>query len=200
MFRCSSYPRAFAVALIFVALAAAEALAHCFVGARFLPATLATDDPCVADEMSLPTVSWSKTADMPPASQWDIGFDLSKRITENFGVTISQDWTQIRQANGTVTQGFSNFGTTFQYQILKDREHELAILAGVIVDWGHTGSAASGFAAAYRLLTPTLYFGKGFGDLPESFSWFRAFAVTGQVGYQVPTNSFDFTQNAFIPQ
>jgi len=24
--------------------------------------------------------------------------------------------------------------------------------------------------------------------------------VTGQVGYQIPTNSFDFTQNAFIPQ
>ena len=53
MFRCSSYSRAFAVALIFVALSAVEALAHCFVGARFLPATLATDDPCVADEMSL---------------------------------------------------------------------------------------------------------------------------------------------------
>ena len=167
-----------------------NALAHCFVGARFFPATLATDDPCVADEMSLPTVAWSQTADVPPASQWDLGVDFSKRITENFGVTISQDWTQIRQANGTVTQGFSNFETTFQYQIL----------AGVIVDWGHTGSTASGFATDYSLLTPTLYFGKGFGDLPDSFSWFRAFAVTGQVGYQVPTNSFDFTQNAFIPQ
>jgi hypothetical protein len=130
--------------------------------------------------MSLPTVAWSQTADVPPASQWDIGLDFSKRITENFGVTISQDWTQIRQANGTVTQGFSNFETTFQYQILKDREHELAILAGLIVDWGHTGSTASGFATDYSLLTPTLYFGKGFGDLPNSFSWFRAFAVTGQ--------------------
>ena len=159
-----------------------------------------TDDPCIADEMSLPTVAWSQTADVPPASQWDLGVDFSKRITENFGITISQDWTQIRQANGTVTQGFSNFETTFQYQILKNREHELAILAGVIVDWGHTGSTASGFATDYSLLTPTLYFGKGFGDLPDSFSWFRAFAVTGQVGYQVPTNSFDFTQNAFIPQ
>ena len=41
----------------FVALASSsDAFAHCFVGARFFPATLATDDPCVADEMSLPTV------------------------------------------------------------------------------------------------------------------------------------------------
>src|SRR5580700_10813717 len=112
--------RALALALLFSALPFTDALAHCFVGARFFPATLATDDPCVADEMSLPTVAWSRTADVPPASQWDLGVDFSKRITENFGVTISQDWTQIRQANGTVTQGFSNFQTTFQYQILKN--------------------------------------------------------------------------------
>ena len=177
-----------------------DAFAHCFVGARFLPATLATDDPCVADEMSLPTVAWSKTADVPPASQLDIGIDFSKRITENFGISIGQNWTQIRQADGTLTQGFDNFETTFQYQVLKDREHELAILAGLIVDWGHTGSTGSGFATDYSLVTPTLYFGKGFGDLPSSFGAFRAFAVTGQVGYQVPTTSFDFTQNAFIPQ
>ena len=69
-----------------------------------------------------------------------------------------------------------------------------------IVDWGHTGSTGSGLADTFSRLTPTIYFGKGFGDLPDSFSWIRAFAVTGQVGYQIPTNSFDFTQNVFIPQ
>ena len=177
-----------------------DALAHCFVGARFLPATIAIDDPCVANEMSLPTVAWSKTADVPPASQLDLSFDFSKRITENFGITVSQGWTSLRQADGTLTQGFGNFETTFQYQILKDREHELAILSGLIVDWGHTGSTGSGFATDFSLVTPTLYFGKGFGDLPSSFGGIRAFAVTGQVGYQIPTTSFDFTQNAFIPQ
>src|SRR6202030_2181709 len=113
--RCS---RAVALALLFATLPFTQAFAHCFVGARFLPATLATDDPCVADEMSLPTVAWSKTADVPPASQLDIGIDFSKRITENFGVTFSQGWTSIRQADGTLTQGFSNFETTFQYQVL----------------------------------------------------------------------------------
>jgi hypothetical protein len=47
-----------------------NAVAHCFVGARFFPATLAIDDPCVADEMSSPTVSWSKTADVPPGNSY----------------------------------------------------------------------------------------------------------------------------------
>ena len=80
--------RIFALALVFAALPFTDAFAHCFVGARFFPATLATDDPCVADELSLPTVSWSRTADTPPATEWDVSGELSKRITEDFGVSI----------------------------------------------------------------------------------------------------------------
>ena len=123
-------PLSFALASFIALASTSDALAHCFVGARFFPATLATDDPCVADEMSLPTVSWSKTADMPPASEWDISVDLSKRITENFGVSIGQNWTQIRQPDGTLTSGFQNLETAFQYQVVKDRSQELAVLAG----------------------------------------------------------------------
>jgi hypothetical protein len=43
-------------------LGGSDALAHCFVGARFFPATLAIDDPCVADEMSLPATAASPRA------------------------------------------------------------------------------------------------------------------------------------------
>ncbi len=82
------YLRAFALALLFAALPFTDAFAHCFVGARFFPATLATDDPCVADELSLPTVSWSRTADTPPATEWDVSAELSKRITADFGISI----------------------------------------------------------------------------------------------------------------
>jgi hypothetical protein len=46
--------RAASLSLVFAILPTSEAFAHCFVGARFLPATLITDDPCIADEMSLP--------------------------------------------------------------------------------------------------------------------------------------------------
>ena len=80
--RCS---RVFVFALLLVLLSFSHASAHCFVGARFLPATLVTDDPCVADEMSLPTVAWFKTGDTPPASEVDIEVDISKRIIEDFG-------------------------------------------------------------------------------------------------------------------
>src|SRR6202142_4721431 len=90
-----SYSRACALALVFAALPFTDAFAHCFVGARFFPATLAVDDPCVADELSLPTISWSRTADVPPATEWDVSAEVSKRITEDFGISIGDTWSQI---------------------------------------------------------------------------------------------------------
>ena len=66
----------FALASLIALASSSNASAHCFVGARFFPATLAIDDPCVADELSLPTVAWSKTADMPPGIEWDISGDF----------------------------------------------------------------------------------------------------------------------------
>jgi hypothetical protein len=195
--RCT---RAFALAFLFAFLPLSQAFAHCFVGARFFPATLAIDDPCVADELSLPTIAWSRTGDIPPATEWDVSGEISKRITEDFGVSIGEDWSQIRAPGGPTMAGFGDLETTFQYQLLKDSPHELAMLLGLIVDWGGTGATNSGLGTSYSELTPTFYFGKGFGDLPDDAGWIRAFAVTGQIGYQIPTQSYDLMQNAFIPQ
>jgi hypothetical protein len=177
-----------------------DASAHCFVGQRFLPATLATDDPCVADEMSLPTISRVKTADMPPATESHISGEISKRITEDFGISVGETWKHITQPGNPSLSGFDNLETTFQYQLLKDGPHELALLLGLIVDWGNTGAVNSGLATTYSTLTPTFYFGKGLGDLPDTIGWVRPFAVTGQVGYQVPSSSFDMVQGVPIPQ
>jgi hypothetical protein len=200
MFRHPRCPRVFALALLFIPLSFSQAFAHCFVGARFFPATLAVDDPCVADELSLPTVSWSKTGDVPAATEWDVSGELSKRITNDLGISIGDTWSHIRPPGGPTQAGFSDLETTLQYQLLKDNTHELAMLLGLIVDWGGTGASNSGLGTPYSLFTPTYYFGKGFGDLPDDAGWLRAFAVTGQIGYQMPTRSFDLVQNAFIPQ
>jgi hypothetical protein len=184
MLRSSSCSGTFALALFFVALSAAEAFAHCFVGPRFLP-----------------TVAWSKTGDVPAATEWDISAELSKRITEDLGISIGDTWSNIHQPGGFTKAGFGNLETTLQYQLLlKDGPHELALLLGLIVDWGGTGAVDSGLATPWSTLTPTFYFGKGFGDLPDSFGWLRAFAVTGQIGYQIPTRSFDVDTGNFIPQ
>ena len=165
-----------------------HASAHCFVGGRFLPATLIVDDPCVADELSLPTASWMRNGDDPSASEVDISAEFSKRITDTFGVSVGSTWTHIRPPGGPSVSGWQNLDTSFKSQFYTNAEHEFVMSAALGVEWGGTGSNSVG-ADSFSTLAPTFFFGKGFGDLPESFSWVRAFAVTGQVGYAVPAKS-----------
>jgi hypothetical protein len=188
------------LALLLVPAFSSHAFAHCFVGQRFLPATLAIDDPCVADELSLPTIAYGKTADVPPATEWDISAEISKRITKDFGISIGETWTHLGQPGGPIRVGFGDLETTFQYQVLKDGPHELAMSLGLIMDWGGTGATNAGLGTSYSILTPTLYVGKGFGDLPDTAGALRAFAVTTQIGYELPSSSFDLAQQTPIPQ
>ena len=169
-------------------LASSEARAHCFVGARFFPATLGIDDPCVADELSIPTVSWFKTGDQPPATEVDVAGEFSKRITEYFGVSIAPAWTHLSQPGTPSASGFQNLETTFKYQFLTLAEHEFVMSGALVVDWGNTGAAGVG-AESFTTYMPTLYMGKGFGTLPDSIGWARPFGVTAQVGYAIPSSS-----------
>ena len=56
-----------AAAAVTLLSASSGALAHGMAGERFFPATILTDDPFVADEISLPQVSLQPPA--PDASQ-----------------------------------------------------------------------------------------------------------------------------------
>jgi hypothetical protein len=194
--------RALSLAILAAFSPASNAFAHCIVGGRFFPATLATDDPCVADEMSLPTVQYNSAN--PAGREHDVGADFAKRITESFGISVSTTWTRVSPpaddaTKGPVAYGFQNLVTTAQFQLLKDAPHELAMLAGVIFSWGNSGAAGVG-ANPWSTITPTFYFGKGLGDLPDSAGFLRAFAVTGQVGYEIPTTSLDLVSGNAIPQ
>ena len=62
-----------------VVLVTTAARGHEIVGNRMFPATLAIDDPGVADELSLPTISRLKTGDDPTVKEFDISGEYSKR-------------------------------------------------------------------------------------------------------------------------
>jgi hypothetical protein len=158
--------------------------AHGIVGDRFFPATLITDDPAVADELSLPTVDTFKTADDPPATQTDISAEWSKRLTSDFGVSFDGAWTDLKTPGGDIS-GFQNFGTTFKYLAYTNVSHEVMVSVGMEVEWGATGDGRVG-ADTSTTLTPTLYFGKGAGDLPDSMGWAKPLALTGVIGYAAP--------------
>jgi len=165
-----------------------SAHAHCFVGIRFLPATLTIDDPCVADELSFPTVSWAKSGDVPPTSQLDISGEFSKRITENLGISIGTGWTRLTTPGSPTASGFDNLETTLQYQLVKDGQREFALSAAIGVEWGGTGASVVG-SDSFSTITPSVLFGKGLGDLPDRMGWARPFALTGQIGYSFPTRT-----------
>ena len=166
-----------------------KARAHEIVGNRFFPATLTIDDPGVNDEMALPTVSMFKTGDDPSVKQRDISAEFAKRITEDFAVSLMPTWTKIYAPGGpnvTGANGFQNLETTFKYRVFKNPEHEFVLSVGLNIEWGGSGAQGVG-AERFTVYTPTLYFGKGFGDLPSSLNWARPFAITGQFGYAIPS-------------
>jgi len=178
------------LAMLAAGFAASTTLAHAheIVGNRFFPATLAIDDPGVNDELALPTISVSKTGDDPSFKQLDVSAEFSKRITEDFAVSFAPTWSRLYAPGGPVmngARGFQNLETTFKYRLFKNAEHEFIMSVGLEIEWGGSGAQDVG-AESFTVYTPTIYFGKGFGDLPSSMDWARPFAITGQVGYAIP--------------
>jgi hypothetical protein len=168
-----------------------QSAAHVVVGNRFFPATLSIDDPGVNDELSLPTVDSFNTGDVPPVRQRDISSEFSKRITQDFAISFGTTYTFLGPIDPTApgANGFQNLDTTFKYQVFKSPEHEFVFSVGLSVEWGGTGASNVG-AESFNRYVPNIYFGKGLGDLPDTLSWIRPVAITGQVGYSIPDTRF----------
>jgi hypothetical protein len=163
------------------------ARAHGFAGERFFPATILTDDPFVADEMSLPTVTFNPKAS-DDSKETDIGFDLAKRLTPDLGLTLHEQWIQIRAPDQPTLKGFDALDMGLQYQLFVDGPHQTMALVGLDVTWAHTG-ARSVANPDFTTLSPTFDFGKGFGDLPASLTWLRPLAITGNLSVDFPTKA-----------
>jgi hypothetical protein len=161
---------------------------HGFAGARFFPATLSTDDPFVADEFSFPTVSTIRTPDDGGTRETDISVDIAKRITPQFGIEIGETLTALNPHQGRVANGFGNLELAGKYQFLKNDAHEAIASLGLGVEVGGTGSNSIG-ADSFSTWAPGIFFGKGFGDLPEAMRFLKPFAVTGQLGVVIPTSA-----------
>ena len=99
------------IALLLCIATPAVALAHGIAGKRFFPATATIDDPFVADELSLPTMTQRKlgaTQDSPAILQRSVSMDYTKRITSNFGVGIGVTHLRLAPEGGDVQKGFDN--------------------------------------------------------------------------------------------
>jgi len=163
----------------------ATALGHGFEGDRFFPPTIQTDDPFATDELSLPTISVFNNPGSPKTREIDIGAEFDKEIFPKFALGISTTYTVLTPKGSPLSEGFQNLTLTAKYQLWEIPAHEFILSIGGELDLGNTGSQTLG-VDTFSTFTPTVYFGKGMGDLPDGLKLLKPVAITGTVGQELP--------------
>ncbi len=168
--RLAQWGLGLAVPLLWVDMAAQ---AHGVVGDRFFPATLAIDDPFVADELAIPTFALLHSNDN--VRELALDFEYAKRITDRFAISVAQGWHSQRR----VGAGWQNLETSFKFQAFESPIHEFVLSAGVEVEWGRTGASGSVLSprrssrrlsggARVRVICPMLWPGRAPSRSPGS--------------------------------
>ena len=177
-----------------------HAEAHGFAGDHMFISTLLIDDPNVADEASLPTFSYlpQSSDDGSTPRLYGLGFEFDKRITENFGFALEHGYNWRAQPGAKTANGWDNLVVTLKYKPYVSNEHEFMVSVGVQRVLARTGASGTNGAALDNddsgSTIPTIYFGKGFGDIPVG--WLRPFALTGELGYQIADKKLKVDANS----
>ena len=170
----------------------AMAGAHGFVGDRFFPPTIVTDDPFATDELSLPAASIvenSAGGGNPKTQVVDLGFEFDKEIFSHFAIGISDDYLFQKPSGQPSISGWDNLSLSAKWQFWQNDDHEAVLAVGAIANLGDSGSRK--IDDSTTVLIPTVYFGKGFGDLPDSLDSVKPLAITGTLGEEFPLRASD---------
>ncbi len=183
--------------LMIMSLLPTTSYAHGVAGQRFFPTTFAVDDPFISDEFSV-LYNYIKMNDLTggpkvQSSSFDVGY--SKRITPSLGIEVDEQYQHLHTENDGTASGFGNVGVNLKYQFYTSAEHETILSVGVGDEIGNTGARQVG-SESFSVISPAFYFGKGFGDLPESVGYLRPFAITGVFGPNIPS---DNTTDGMLP-
>jgi hypothetical protein len=159
--------------------------AHGIAGNRFFVGTLTFDDPSVADEAIVPDF-FILNHSVEGGSAVDYRFDWSftRLLTPVLQVQIDSGWIH-RNWPAARTSGFATTDIGIKSEIYRNNQHEMLVSAGLLWGIGHSGSQVVGADEPNSIL-PGVFFGKGFGDLPDGLAWLRPFAVTGAFVDELP--------------
>ncbi|BDW10626.1 hypothetical protein PSHI8_07080 [Polynucleobacter sp. SHI8] len=170
--------------VILLALSQRGVFAHGIAGNRYFPPTISIDDPFAAKEIHAGAGRVSSLGtNNEMANQFMIGGGIEPM--DGFGIAIDGVY---RSPNANLTpeaNGFDNLYYTVKKELTINDQHEFALTLGVNGQIGGTAPSVSSNASTY---TPTIYYAKGFGDLPNSMSLLKPMAITGVLGYQASTN------------
>ncbi|MGH8599303.1 MAG: hypothetical protein ACRET1_01470 [Burkholderiales bacterium] len=162
--------------------------AHGFAGKRFFPATLSIDDPAVGPEVDIlfgHTKAPNDDGTSTNANTTELEF--SQLITRRFGLSIGTEYDNFLPAGEKPQRGFNNLEIGAKYLALVNARHEAMVSFGLDAEFGGTGARA--VSDSFSTISPTVFFGKGFGDLPESFKYLRPVAITGAIAPNFTTSA-----------
>lgn len=176
--------------LMFMITSSGLANAHGFAGKRYFPATLTFDDPFTQDEFGLlyDFISNVKDEDGESADISSLSADYAKSITPGIAVSVGTAYyTQIKYPDGTSIHGFDNIEIGGKILGNINDESESVWSYGLDIDLG--GTSSHGIGESYSVYSPAFYFGKGFGTLFDSTSYWRPLAVTGKIAVALPEDN-----------
>ncbi len=178
-----------AIVLFFVSIlvwAVGSAQAHGVIGRRFIPSTLAVDDPFPSDEVDLFT--FNRAPQDKEGRQTSFGFEFGKRLTPDFAIGIGWEYRlfEPRDSDERKTSGAGNPEFSLKYSFFKIPEHETIVSAGLGIEAGGVGP--NRVAERVTTISPTVLFAKGLGDLPDSLTYLKPFSLTGSLAVSNPAN------------
>jgi hypothetical protein len=162
-----------------------SAHAHGIAGNRYFAGTLTFDDPAVADEAIVPDFAHLEHPSQGSnVSEDRIEWSFTRLLTPTLAVTLDSGRLHQNWPAGH-TSGFETTDVGLKYEAYRNNQHETLVSVGIAWGIGHSGAQAVA-ADQPNTVQPGVFFGKGFGDLPEWLSWLRPFAVTGAIVDKIP--------------
>jgi hypothetical protein len=145
---------------------------------------MAVDDPGVGDEANLVYGHQRVPGDDGDQSINTFDFEYDKLITPRLAVSVGGTYAM---QNNPTARGFDNFSVGLKYLLYVNEAHEFMTSVGISAELGGTGSRA--IADNFSTISPTIFAGKGMGDLPDSLAYLRPIAITGEAGPALTTGA-----------
>jgi hypothetical protein len=180
--------------LIATALTVGHAQAHGIAGNRYFPGTLTFDDPAVADEwITQASRSTHPAFDGREVTDYSVNEAFARLLTPTLSIGLDTGWAERHRAGFPTQSGIEATGLTLKALVHEDDPHETLISTSFTWTIGGSGNRAVD-ADGPHTLTPALFAGKGFGDLPDGLSWLRPFGIAAGVAPEFATSRSSTTR------
>jgi hypothetical protein len=177
----SAFSRVISGTVIVTALilsVAGTSWAHGIAGNRYFPGTLTFDDPAVADELFMPLYDHLEHPTREGGEAIDDAFSVTflRLLTPRLAIGGDATWLRRARDEFSTRTGFGGAHLLIKGLGYENDPHETLISASFIWGIGGFGTKAVG-GYGPNTLQPSITFGRGLGDLPDTLKWLRPFAI-----------------------